>query len=424
MRYLLALAIILSFGIAEAAKLVALEIIPATSTISIDQGMNVMAVARYSNGEEMEYIDGIVCDNGTVSYGSYVPDWPGKAVFKTVLDGVIATKTIMVTEAGNNLVADVITSTVTITASSTGGIATVTIPSKPYIIRVDISPPDAVINAGDSMSFFATLYYNTGKTADIASGFVCDLGTFTSNIFSSSRVGRASITLDCNGVTGQALISVLPAPPHRLKIDMVDTFDYGYIYPLVGLVNYSLYDKYDNLIELDKSKVSHQIQKNSRGILGMQLGAGAATNPILKAIAPIIKTGYVADGNNIMFFERGSYTVTANYGNVVATKVVDVDFAAPFSDVEAWKDYRINRIDFEKATIEIVYAVMPDKVETIQIPDHFLNKFYEGSFMDKFQVICTGHYLVLQRRAEVIKEANRLQMNGLLRLLLKDGIAK
>ncbi len=407
MRYTIALLTLLSFGIAEATpRVVSVIINPKIATTTIGSSVDFVATAIYDSGEEIEFIDGFNSDGGGIfDYGTFIPAKIGTFTIANAFEK----------KTGTAMVVVLATQTAT-------GSETILAPS--YVAHVEISPSDAVINAGDSISFFATAYYNTGETRDMSDGFVCDLGIFTSNNFSSQVAGRASITIDCNGVTGQAFVSVLPAPPHKLTIKMADTFDYGYLYPLASLVDYSLYDKYGNPTEFDKSKCLYQIQKNSKGILGQQLGGGVTTNPILKALAPIIKAGYIADKDNILFFERGNYTVTANYNGIVGIKNIDVDFASPYQNVEAWKDYRIVKIDFEKSVIEAGYSVMPNDTEEIRVPQHFLEKFYEGSFIDKFQTICLGHYLILQKRTEIIKEANRQQMNGLLRLLLKDGIVK
>ena len=408
MRHILLLFAFFSFALNAVAaevipRVITVSIMPDKATAIVGQSVDFIATASYDNGEQVEFIDGFVSDGGTFDYGTFVPSGTGTFIISNSLDGKTGTAAVVVI-----------------------GTQTITEPveMKPYIVRVDISPTDAVINAGDSMSFFATAYYNTGKTIEVISGFVCDLGTFSGSSYSSFVAGRANITLDCNGVTGQASVSVLPAPPHKLTIDMADTFDYGSAYPTAKLLDYSLYDKYDNPIDMNKKKATHHIQKNTLGILGQQLGSGVATNPILKALAPIIKTGYIADGDNILFFERGSYTVTAKYGDIVGTKIITIDFSQPYQGVTAWADYRISKIDFDRSIIDVAYSVMPANIERIQVPEHLMDKFYEGSFIDKFQVICWGHYLILQRRAEVIKEANRQQMNGLLKLLLKDGIVK
>lgn len=292
-----------------------------------------------------------------------------------------------------------------------------TIPEMPYIVGIEITPTDVVISAGDSIQFQAESVYNTGKRVPIPDGFVCDSGTITINgLFTSSLAGEAVISIN-NNTSPHVIVTVLPATPHRLTIIMPDSFDYGNIYPIEGLIAYKLFDVYNNEISLNRSIATYKITKNQPGILIQQM-SGNAPSPMMMALAPIIKAGYIAEDGKLLFFERGSYTVTAKLNNITATKVIDVGFESPYQNVIAWKDYRITGIDFDKGLVTVDYQMGEIKTAILPISNAWKESFYGNSLLDKFKIICWGHYAILSKRAEIVIEDNNDKMNKLLQQML------
>jgi len=310
-----------------------------------------------------------------------------------------------------------------IPSSGTITIGTETIPIIPYIIGITITPSFATITAGDSMSLFVDAIYSTGEIFELSNlSFSCDNGTITNGIFSSHTAGRATIAVSYAGVTGQAFITVLPAVFSKIEIDMSDTFDYGQIYPISGLIEYKTYDKYDNSTK-PKGVIDYTIKKNENGILLKQLSTSSPSGTI-RMLALIIKSGYVIEDGNILFFERGNYTVTAKSDDVTTTKQINVEFSSPFTSIEAWKDYKIDRIDLEKMELTVSYLFDVPVSKTINIPTQWANDFYGDSRLKQMRILCYGHYLILQNRAEAMKELKRKQMNMLLNAIIKGDIVK
>lgn len=310
------------------------------------------------------------------------------------------------------------------TTGTISTIGTISVPSIPYVTRVDVTPKNISIAAGDEIRVYAEAIYNNGNIVDITNKLQTTIGTITNGILHSSLAGSGKISIYCDGITSFSEITVLPASLSKVTILMPDSFDYGSTYPVAGLVKYDVFDKYDNPItDFDQSKITYKITKNQPGILMAQLPAVLPASLMMRAFISIITCGYVVEKGQILFFERGLYTVTASTkGCEPTSKIINVGFSEPFTSVEAWKDYSIKEIDLTKKKITVGFTIGTELIEeTYDIPTQWTDKFYGASMLDKMQVICYGHYLLLNGRAETIKGLKRKQLNQLLKMMIKDG---
>lgn len=303
--------------------------------------------------------------------------------------------------------------TVTTTAGmSTVGTSTIgTQTSTPKTTDISISPTDIVVSAGESIQFTvlaidekgnpSTFYYST------SGGSISSEGVFT-----ATKAGTVIISVIGNGMLATAKVIVVPAVPAKLAVQVPDIV-YGQIYQLAGLIPYQVLDAYDNEIVVDQESAKSTIKKNTSGnLLGRLISSGGSANsPYVQTLKPVLVNGYVFEQGNIIFFERGTYTVTVKYGDVIGTKEFAVNFKDEYRDVEAWVDYHMGIVDLDNRFVTIKYDIGEGIEKVIPLRGDTYDKFYDAGLICKFFAICYGHYEILSIRQALLESYSKKVIN-------------
>jgi len=121
--------------------------------------------------------------------------------------------------------------------------------------------------------------------------------------------------------------------------------------------------------------------------------------------------GYVSEAGQILFFERGSYTVAAKYGDITDTKEFIVKLDEPYADIEAWEDYHMGQLDLDNRWVSIQFDINGGINKVIPLRGDVYDRFYDNGLMCKFYAICYGHYEILQMRQEMLEMNSKKAIN-------------
>ncbi|MFA4871410.1 MAG: hypothetical protein WC623_24640, partial [Pedobacter sp.] len=208
-------------------------------------------------------------------------------------------------------------------------------------------------------------------------------------------------------VSAVAMVTVLPAAPHHIVVDAPDTFIYGDKYLSDGLASYQILDQYNNEIIPDQSLVKTTIKKNTMGnMLGRLVNAGGSglSAQYTAMLRPVLIGGYISEAGQVLFFERGTYTITVKYGDIMGTKEFTVIFREPYQNVVAWADYHMGNVSIDNKTVEIQYDILGQGFCVIPLQGDVYTMFDAPGLMCKFFAICKGHYRILEYRQELIEK--------------------
>lgn len=301
----------------------------------------------------------------------------------------------------------------TVTTTGTSTIGTQTITPLPKTTAITISPTDTVMSAGESIQFVVSAIDENGNQSKF---YYSTSGSGRSitpeGIFTAKTAGRAVISAIGNGMSATAEVTVVPATPAKIIID-VPAMVYGQIYQMEGLIPYQVLDSYDNEIVVDQEKAKSTIKKNTYGnLLGRLISSGGSANsPYVQALKPVLVNGYVFEKGEIMFFERGTYTVIVEYGDVIGTKEFAVNFKAEYADIEAWADYHMGQVNLDNRFVTIRYDIGEGIDTVIPLRGDIYDRFYDNGLMCKFFAICYGHYEILSIRQELLESYSKKAIN-------------
>lgn len=299
-----------------------------------------------------------------------------------------------------------------LTGTQTG---TSTDPDMPHVIFIDISPKNIIFTAGNSIRIMADAIYDTGKVVAIKDGFSCNKGDIKSDgLFTSSQAGKAVISIGYSGAYASIEVTVLPATPQRIQINPPASLEYGKKYPMEGLFSYQVSDRYDNEIEIDKALIKTTIKKNAAGNLLSRLiaaGGSGVQSPYVAMLRPVLISGYVSEAGEMLFFERGTYTIIAKYEGLMDTKEFAVEFSEPYKNIEAWKDYHMGELNLDNRVVVIDYDINGGIKKVICLQGDIYDRFYDNGLMCKFYAICYGHYEILATRQEMLEMSSKKVIN-------------
>ena len=289
------------------------------------------------------------------------------------------------------------------------------------IVSISIVPTDDVINAGESIQFVAIAIDNEGIKKNVT--YSVSDGSITSDgILTVTKAGKTFITARQGDVSAVATITVLPATPHHINIASSPTFVYGDKYTADGLFTYQVFDKYDNEIVVDQTLVKATIKKNTMGnLLGRLINSDGSNinSPYIAIIRPVLISGYISEAGQILFFERGTYTITVKYGDIVGTKEFAVIFREPYTDIKAWQDYHMGKLNLDTRIITIQYDINGGILKVIPLQGKVYDDFYNQGLMCKFYAICEGHYHILGIRQELIEQNSKKIINKAFMMLIQ-----
>ena len=291
----------------------------------------------------------------------------------------------------------------------------------PKIISCNIIPYNIVMNAGDSITVFAESVDETGTVTEYQDGFNSNIGNVSHNLFTSSKAGKGVISIICGGVIASTEVTVLPAEPQHITITALKTLEYGKKYQSENLFQYQVFDKFDNDIPIASSSIKSIIKKNTIGnLLGRLISSGESFNsPYVAILRPVLVGGYIVENGQVLFFERGTYTITVQYGNIIGTKEFTVEFAEPYKNIEAWKDYNMGELSLDNRFITITYGIGDEPIlKIVPLTGDIYDNFYSNGLMCKLYAICYGHYEILRIRQDMIEANSKKAINKAFLMLI------
>lgn len=229
--------------------------------------------------------------------------------------------------------------------------------------------------------------------------------------FSATQTGIYSVTINIAGIKKVLQIQVKPAEISQLQLFMQENPIYGRIYNKNKLFIYKGYDKYGNSISINPTDVKNIITFNGTGTIA--LWVGTTKN---ETIDKIIYAGNIqSKDDEILFFEKGTFTIKSQLGSLTSISKVFVNFDERYKNITPWQDYHLANIDFDKHLVEVEF-----EVDSIKIPYSFslfsewINRFNQPNFINKLQVICWIHYKILEIREQVIQKQISVMFNELI----------
>ena len=232
------------------ARLLEIQVTPASSTVSIGGAQQFSATGRYSDGASKDLV-------GSVTWTSL------NSAVATITSGGLATGK----AAGS--------SSIVATASSITGSATLTV-TGPVLVSIAVTPSAPSVAVGSTLQFTATGSYNDGSKKDVTTSVEwASSVTSVATISDSGRVqceavGKSTITATSGSVSGTATLTVTAAMLTSVTVTPADSsIPLGILQPFTAIGTYS-----DGTTKDISSKV---IWNSSRSTVASITSVGIAT---------------------------------------------------------------------------------------------------------------------------------------------------
>ncbi len=286
---------------------------------------------------------------------------------------------------------------------------------EPYITDITIQPKDIVLRAGEPQIFTTRVSWSDNATRTTTINYSYLGGTIDNNgIFMATQTGIYKITAQADSKADSTNVTIIPDTLAQIEPIIKCKAIYNERININNLFGCQGYDKYGN--EVSVSGEQYFISRNQPGVIKRWVGT---TTSVLDTL---LRQGVIKNNTNeMLFFEKGTFAVTAVKDAISGSKEFIVNFGYGQEDIISWKNYHL--IDFDdngNITISFRFPGYQEKIVTFQISNGWLKRFEEGSYFEKLQVVGWVHYKILELQKQFLQKIEREQFKELILIPLKE----